>query len=138
MHLRIFIITCIYIYCISRPDTTLQNIVYKVVPGLFRGRYFSAVNLSIFYSIIWHVNTMQYVIYNKNSETSWAYINLSPFCSWSGVWYLGDRVLRCSTTDDEKRSETHPMLRLQDTNQRLGRITLHRSVRFNCPRFAIL
>jgi hypothetical protein len=28
------------------------------------------VNLNIFYSIIWHVNTIQYVIYDKDSEAS--------------------------------------------------------------------
>jgi hypothetical protein len=39
------------------------------------------VNLNIFYSIIWHVNTIQYVIYDKDSETRWAYINPSPYKS---------------------------------------------------------
>ena len=39
------------------------------------------VNLNIFYSIIWHVNTIQYIIYDKDSETSWAYINPSPYKS---------------------------------------------------------
>jgi hypothetical protein len=28
-------------------------------------------NLSIFNSIIWHVNTIQYVIYDKDSEATW-------------------------------------------------------------------
>jgi hypothetical protein len=42
-------------------------------------------NLNIFYSIIWHVNTIQYVIYDKDSETSWAYINPSSvFLSFFG------------------------------------------------------
>jgi hypothetical protein len=42
-------------------------------------------NLNIFYSIIWHVNAMQYVIYDKDSETSRAYINPSPYKSTT-IW----------------------------------------------------
>lgn len=90
-----------YIYYIFRPDTTLQDIVYKVVPGLFRGR-------CIFSDV------------------------------FSRIWCIGGHVIRGNTTDDDKRSEPPPMLRLQDINQRLGRISLHWSVRFNCPRLAIL
>jgi hypothetical protein len=42
---------------------------------------FVSFNLNIFYSIIWHVNIIQFVIYDKDSETSWAYINPSPYKS---------------------------------------------------------